>query len=138
MKQQIKIVISYDDCEAEDNHVSTHVYFNNDKISFIQNLSVNADVDKPSPEINLTFPSLEKIRIGKRLLRMFFKSWKKFERAFVAVIDFILFKQNWTRLLALGGYFIFLRKLGKIKYLLTATSLNFVITISLCYLKIVW
>jgi hypothetical protein len=60
MKQQIKIVISYDDCEAENNHVSTHVYLNNDKISFIQNLSVNADVDKPLPEINLTFPSLEK------------------------------------------------------------------------------
>lgn len=88
MKQQIKIVISYDDSEAENNHISTNVYLNNDKISFIQNLSVNADVDKPLPEINFTFSSFILGKDSLSALQEIIRSLSKLTNVNISFKDF--------------------------------------------------
>ena len=60
MKQEIKIVISYDDDYVANNHLNTYVYLNDNQIGFIQNLSIKTNVKEQIPEIDFTFPA-EKI-----------------------------------------------------------------------------
>lgn len=62
MKKEIKIVISYDDDFVGNNCSNTHVYLNDKQIGLIQNISINADVNRNIPEVNFTFPDLNDLK----------------------------------------------------------------------------